>query len=124
MLLETGMDIVDSNDGDSSVPLEKKPTPRVPSVDLPERFSRNFNGYKWGKILGGGQGDRNYSIKQCRMYSLHTRGRMEQDIFLNFLLHNHIKDPVLKDASTLWDIIAPSVYTKLKLWYINYNMFV
>jgi len=46
MLLETGMDIVDSNDGDSSVPLEKKPTPRVPSVDLPERFSRNFNGYK------------------------------------------------------------------------------
>ena len=28
MLLETGMDIVISNDGDSSVPLEKKPTPR------------------------------------------------------------------------------------------------
>jgi len=39
ILLESGMDIVDSNDGDSSVPLEKKHTPRRPSVDLLERFS-------------------------------------------------------------------------------------
>jgi hypothetical protein len=39
ILLELGMDIVDFNNGDSSVPLEKKPTPRRPSVDLPERFS-------------------------------------------------------------------------------------
>jgi hypothetical protein len=46
MLLETGIDIVDSNNGDSSVQLEKKPTPRGPSVNLPERFSQNFNGHK------------------------------------------------------------------------------
>jgi hypothetical protein len=45
-LLQTGVDIVDSNDGDSSVPLEKKPTTRGSSVDLPERFSENFNGHK------------------------------------------------------------------------------
>jgi hypothetical protein len=101
MLLETGMDIVESNDGDSSVPLEKKPKPRGPSVDLPERFSRNFNGHKGRKTLGGGQGDRNYSVRRCGIYILHTRGRREQDIFLNFVLYNHIKNPVLKDATTL-----------------------
>ena len=104
------------------MPLEKKPTPSGPSVDLPERFSRNLNGHKWGKILGGGQGDRNYCVRQCMIYILHTRGRMEQDIFFNFILCHHIKDPVLKDAATLWNITAPSVYTKLKLWCINYNI--
>jgi len=26
---------------------------------------------------------------------------MEQDIIFNFVLHNHKKDPVLKDAATL-----------------------
>jgi hypothetical protein len=40
---------------------------------------------------------------------------MERDIVFNFVLHNHIKDAVLKDATTLWSITAAPVYTKLKL---------
>jgi hypothetical protein len=64
-IMEQGEVVDSSSDEDNAVPFEKRPTPRWPPEDLPGRLS---------EILAGeGHGKKKYSVRQCRVCSVHKK---------------------------------------------------
>jgi hypothetical protein len=88
-IMELG-DVVDSSsDVDNAVPSEKRATPVGPSEDPPGRLSGNFSKHKLGKIVGGGQGKKKYSVRQCRVCSAHKKQSEIRYVYEFCVVHLH-----------------------------------
>jgi hypothetical protein len=55
------------------VPPKKRPIPRGPSEDPQGSLLVNYSKNKLGKIVGEGEGEKKYPVRQCRVYSVHKK---------------------------------------------------
>jgi hypothetical protein len=52
---------------------EKQPTPREPEQDTPRRLSEDFRKHTVDKIVAGGDSEKKYPARQCRMCEEHKK---------------------------------------------------
>jgi hypothetical protein len=62
----------DSNSDDLQLS-EKHTSPRGPKQDPPGRLSGVFRIFKLEKIVGGGEGKREYPARQCKVCAAHKK---------------------------------------------------
>jgi len=91
----------ESNSDDLQLP-EKQTTPRWPTQDPPGRLSGDFKLHKLEKIVGGGEGKKNYTARQCKVCVLHLRSEVKLDTFVNSVLFCLTKGLVLRNTILWW----------------------
>jgi len=70
---------------------------RGPEQDPSGRLSGDFRIHKLEKIVGGGEGGKNYPARQCKKCVLHIRSEGKLERFVNSALFRFTKGLVLRN---------------------------
>jgi hypothetical protein len=68
---------------------EKQTTPREPKLDLPGRLSGDFRIQKHAKSFAGGEGNKKYPARRCKMCAAHKKQSETKNICKLFVVLLH-----------------------------------
>ena len=75
---------------------EEQTTPRGPKQDLPGRLSRDFRIHELEKIVAGGEGNKKYPARQCKV-CLHVRSEVKLNTFVKSVFNCCTQSLVLRN---------------------------